>query len=299
MRRDENPSRLEREKNRRMKIYLDSVAELEANEKLAQIHFRNYDKMLASTSRPMPTEAAARRSGRAVSVGGSPTRRTTAAKRSSNPRRRRLVSSSPAVGARSSSTSTAVAVRASSSSSSDDALPSPATGSRKRVVILGGTGRVGASTALQLAKGPGGDQLDLVLVGKPGSDPPPSSSSSSSSSFASASAAVSSACKKFPALSRAIVAVAAVDSGDAKALEELFKGASCVIHCAGPFQSGGGGAAAAAAPGGNNGAQPSVPAPLAAAIRAKVPYVDVCDDPDWAKVREGERDFLREETNES
>ena len=263
---------------------------------------RNSVRMLASSSRPMPAEAMNRIRGRATAVGGSPLRRTTAAK-SPNPqlqRRRRLDSA----GARSTARTTvgalaaAAASSSSSSSSSDgDALPSPPAGSsRKRVVILGGTGRVGASTAAQLARGPGGDQLDLVLVGKPGGEgetlPSSSSSASSSSpspSLCSASPAVAAACKKFPALARAIFRVAAVDSGDARALEGLFAGASCVIHCAGPFQSGGAGAAAAASEKAGEG-KSSVPAPLAAAIRAKVPYVDVCDDPDWAKVRERERE---------
>ena len=141
---------------------------------------------------------------------------------------------------------------------------------------------MGASTAAQLVKGPGGSNLDLVLVGKPGSEPP---SSTSSSSFSSSSPAVAAACKKVPALARAIAQVAAIDSGDSDALARLFEGASCVIHCAGPFQSGGAGAASDEKGGGGKGS--AVPAPLAAAIKAKVPYVDVCDDPDWAKVRGG------------
>ena len=221
-------------------------------------------------------------------------RRTTAAKSPNLQRRRRLVDS---VGD-AHSTRTAVRASSSSSSSPDDApLPPPppaaASGDRKRVVILGGTGRVGASTAAQLAKGPGGELLDLVLVGKPEGG---AETSPSSFSLSSASPAVAAACKKYPVLSKAIFQVATVDSGDARRLEELFRGAACVIHCAGPFQSGGAGAAAETAAaasekeGGNGKA--AVPAPLAAAIRAKVPYVDVCDDPDWAKVRERERRFF-------
>jgi hypothetical protein len=212
-------------------------------------------------------------------------RRPTAV-RSSNPQRQRRLDSLLPVGALrfASATTTTTAARAAAAPSSDALPPPPAGGTRKRVVILGGTGRVGASTALQLVKGPGGDQLDLVLVGKPGGG---GGKPSPPTPISSASAAVSAACEKVPALSRAIVAVAAVDSGDVEALEELFKGASCVIHCAGPFQSGGAGARSdrRGGGGGGGGASSSVPAPLAAAIRAKVPYVDVCDDPDWAKVR--------------
>lgn len=218
--------------------------------------------------------------------------RQTAAK-SPNPqriqrRRRRLDFS--AGGARSSSSATTT-VRALAAAAADALPPSPpAANNRKRVVILGGTGRVGASTAAQLAKGPGGDLLDLVLVGKPGGG-----EETSSSSLSSASPAVAAACKKYPALARAIARVAAVDSGDAKALEELFRGASVVIHCAGPFQSGGAGAAGG---GGGGGKGSVVPAPLAAAIKAKVPYVDVCDDPDWAKVRKRETFWFLERERE-
>ena len=241
--------------------------------------------MLVSTSRPMPAETATR-SGPVAAIGGS----SPARKGSKTPQRRRhrRLASPAAVGARFSTSAATTAVRASSSSSSD-AAPAPhppSNNTRKRVVILGGTGRVGASTAAQLAKGPGGEQLDLVLVGKPGGGGA-GGSKTPSSSFASASAAVSAACKKYPALSKAIVAVASVDSGDVEKLTNLFKGASCVIHCAGPFQSGGAGARMSDK---NNSS--SVPAPLAAAIRARVPYVDVCDDPDWAKVRRARSLFL-------
>ena len=254
--------------------------------------------MLASTSRPMSPEVVSRNTSRVRAVGGSPVRAERAARSERKQHLRRLDSSAAAVAAvvvaarRRRSTSTS-AVRASPASGDDGAPSSSTNQNRKRVVILGGTGRVGASTAAQLVRGPGGSQLDLVLVGKPEATPPSSSSPSSPPS-----AAVSAACRKVPALSKAIVQVAAVDSGDVEGLAGLLEGAACVVHCAGPFQSGGAGAGAGAgAEGGGRGGEKggSIPAPLAAAIRAKVPYVDVCDDPDWAKVRKRKEEEEEEE----
>ena len=143
------------------------VSELESERQIKATPFRESVEMLASTSRPMPAEAAMRRSGRAVAVGDSPMRRSTAV-RSSNPQQQRRLESPLPVGALrfASATTTTTAARAAAAPSSDALPPPPAGGTRKRVVILGGTGRVGASTALQLVKGPGGDQLDLVLVGQ-------------------------------------------------------------------------------------------------------------------------------------
>ena len=64
-----------------------------------------------------------------------------------------------------------------------------------------------------------------------------------------------------------------VDAGDAPGLVAALQGADLLIHTAGPFQAEGAGR-------GRGG----VPAPLAAAIEAGVPYVDVCDDAAWARV---------------
>ena len=116
--------------------------------------------------------------------------------------------------------------------------------------MLGGAGRVGGSAGAALAGGwPG---IDVTVAGR---DPP-----APTSPFAAA-----------PFLR--------VDAGDVTGMAAALReaGADLVIHTAGPFQGGGAGAGADA---------DGVPAPLAAAIEAGVPYVDVCDDAGWARVRE-------------
>ena len=127
---------------------------------------------------------------------------------------------------------------------------------------------MGSATAAALLAGNGsaasGDaapKLDLLLVGR------------DAGRGAAAAAALAPAAGATP--------VAYATSPDAltspAALAPLLEGAALLIHCAGPFQAGGGGAGA-----GGGG----TPAPLAAAIAAGIPYVDVCDDPDWAQVRQ-------------
>ncbi|CAL8463528.1 g3062 [Coccomyxa elongata] len=86
-------------------------------------------------------------------------------------------------------------------------------GDRKRVVILGGTGRVGASTAAALLRGD--PNLDIALASR---------------SRGTYDAAV----KKRPEL--AGTQFVAVDINDAASLEAALRGADLVVHTAGPFQ---------------------------------------------------------------
>ena len=111
-----------------------------------------------------------------------------------------------------------------------------------RVVIVGGTGRVGRSTAVALAGC--GAPLALTLAGR------------DAAHFQAATAAE-------PALRSA--SFVACDVEDQASLEAALRGADLVVHAAGPFQH-----------------QPRC-AVLEAAVAARVPYLDVCDDTEYAQ----------------
>ena len=112
-----------------------------------------------------------------------------------------------------------------------------------RVVIVGGTGRVGGSTARALADQAAsrGRSLHLVLAGLEVGE-----------EAASLAKELGSKC--------AGCDVATVDFADAAALARVVEGASCVVHTAGPFQ------------------RLENTRVLDAAIAAGASYVDVCDD---------------------
>ena len=110
------------------------------------------------------------------------------------------------------------------------------------MVIVGGTGRVGRSTAVALAGC--GTPLALVLAGR------------DAAHFQAATAAE-------PALRGA--SFVACDVEDPASLAAALRGAALVVHAAGPFQR-----------------QPRC-AVLEAAVAARVPYLDVCDDTEYAQ----------------
>ena len=111
-----------------------------------------------------------------------------------------------------------------------------------RVVIVGGTGRVGRSAAVALAGC--GTPLALTLAGR------------DATHFQAVTAAE-------PALRNA--SFVACDVEDRASLAAALRGADLVVHAAGPFQR-----------------QPRC-AVLEAAVAARVPYLDVCDDTEYAQ----------------
>ena len=132
-----------------------------------------------------------------------------------------------------------------------------AEGGGKTVVFVGGTGRVGSSSAAALlASDP--SVGSVVLAGR------------SRDAFAACTA-------RHPALANGAATFAEVDvaaaSSAAASLAEILTGADLVVHSAGPFQGGGDGCAV-----------------LDAAIAAKVPYLDVCDDAEYAKAAKSRAD---------
>ena len=126
------------------------------------------------------------------------------------------------------------------------AAPDVGVGERKRVVVLGGTGRVGSATAAALIRLAGKDGamasgIDVVLAARDGSKAPD-------------------AMAQWPELAGA--SFERCDVRDRASLERVLGGGGgtdLVIHAAGPFQ----------------GAEPDV---LDAAVSLGVPYIDVCDD---------------------
>lgn len=116
--------------------------------------------------------------------------------------------------------------------------------SAQRVVIFGGTGRVGGSTAAALAAS--GLPLTLVLAGRDEQR---------------ARALCASATQ--PALRDATFV--RCDLADDATLAATLRGADLVIHAAGPFQ------------------RQRRCAVLEAAVAARVPYLDVCDDTEAAE----------------
>jgi short subunit dehydrogenase-like uncharacterized protein len=115
----------------------------------------------------------------------------------------------------------------------------------KKVVFVGGTGRVGAASAAALvANDP--SVAKVVLAGR--SD-----------------AAAAEAMERHPCL-RGVADFAKLDLADAGSVAAAIAGADLVVHSAGPFQSGG-----------------DRNAVMDAAIAAGVPYLDVCDDANYAQ----------------
>jgi hypothetical protein len=115
-----------------------------------------------------------------------------------------------------------------------------------RVVLIGGTGRVGSSTASNLKRVI--PDVELAL---------------GSRTRATFDAAVA----RRPDLSGA--QHVQLDIDDQSTVERAIDGADLVVHTAGPFQRKG------------------VCSVLQAAIRRKVPYLDVCDDTSYAKMARG------------
>lgn len=123
-----------------------------------------------------------------------------------------------------------------------EASATPAT---KKVVFVGGTGRVGAASAAALvANDP--SVTKVVLAGR--SD-----------------AAAAEAMERHPSL-RGVAEFAKLDLADASSVASAIAGADLVVHSAGPFQGGGDKCLV-----------------MDAAIAAGVPYLDVCDDADYAR----------------
>ena len=124
-----------------------------------------------------------------------------------------------------------------------DADADASSSGKKKVVFVGGTGRVGSSAAAALlASDP---SLEIVLAGRDR-------------------ASFDAATTRRPSLSSSSSFVA-VDVADPASLAAAIANASLVVHSAVPFQGGGDGGAV-----------------LRAAIDAKVPYLDVCDDASYA-----------------
>lgn len=150
---------------------------------------------------------------------------------------------SPHVGAR----------RASSPSGSVCASTSPQEGGNqaaevsKRVVVLGGSGRVGRSTAIALSQSApqGGAGLQLVIAGRNRERGEEACASSGGATFQ----------------------FCDIDRPDS--LRAVLEGADLVVHTAGPFQ---------------RRVRCTV---LEAAIDVKVPYLDVCDDMEYSKMAHG------------
>jgi saccharopine dehydrogenase-like NADP-dependent oxidoreductase len=151
---------------------------------------------------------------------------------------------SPSTAERASSAKVARAAnrRRSTRARASEASATPAT---KKVVFVGGTGRVGAASAAALvANDP--SVAKVVLAGR--SD-----------------AAAAEAMERHPSL-RGVAEFAKLDLADASSVASAIAGADLVVHSAGPFQGGGDKCAV-----------------MDAAIAAGVPYLDVCDDADYAR----------------
>jgi len=151
---------------------------------------------------------------------------------------------SPTTAKRASSAKVARAAnrRRSTRARASEASATPAT---KKVVFVGGTGRVGsASAAALVANDP--SVAKVVLAGR--SD-----------------AAAAEAMERHPSL-RGVADFAKLDLADAGSVAAAVAGADLVVHSAGPFQGGG-----------DRGAV------MDAAIAAGVPYLDVCDDASYAQ----------------
>ena len=151
---------------------------------------------------------------------------------------------SPSTAERASSAKVARAAnrRRSTRTRASEASATPAT---KKVVFVGGTGRVGAASAAALvANDP--SVTKVVLAGR--SD-----------------AAAAEAMERHPSL-RGVAEFKKLNLADASSVASAIAGADLVVHSAGPFQGGGDKCLV-----------------MDAAIAAGVPYLDVCDDADYAR----------------
>lgn len=118
---------------------------------------------------------------------------------------------------------------------------SPEVGKGKKLLIIGGTGRVGSSTADSLRQTH--PNLTIIL------------GSQSQESY-------DAAVKNRPSLQG--LAFTKVNRNDLQSIMSAVKDCDLVLHCAGPFQ------------------RKNECLVLEAAIQAKKPYIDVCDDNDYA-----------------
>ena len=139
---------------------------------------------------------------------------------------------------------TAAAAAADPAAAAADVPAVPSIVGTKTVLILGGSGRVGSSTAVALAAGVPGVRLELGCR--------------SEDSFRRAVAAR-------PELGAAGARPRPLDIDDPPSLAAALRGADLVVHCAGPFQ------------------RRQDCAVLEAAIVARVPYLDVCDDTTYSQ----------------
>jgi len=131
-------------------------------------------------------------------------------------------------------------------------LAAVSSGDGARVLLLGGGGRVGAATGAALK----GFRPDIRFT-VAGRDPPAPGGPLAGADFV------------------------LVEAGDEAGLTAAARGFDLIVHTAGPFQAGGGGWRE------GKGGDLLPPAPLAAAIAAGVPYVDVCDDSAFVRVGTG------------
>ena len=133
---------------------------------------------------------------------------------------------------------------------------SSSSSSPKRVVVLGGTGRVGSATAAAIVresrKPERGEHLSSVSVVLAGRNPEKAQ-----------------AVRDTWADELSAAAFEQCDINDPSSLDRVLSSADLVIHAAGPFQ------------------QTSTCSVLEAAIRNKVAYIDVCDDADHTKRAKG------------
>lgn len=114
----------------------------------------------------------------------------------------------------------------------------------QRVVVLGGTGRVGGSTASALLSGKDADQLVVQVAGRSREN-------------------YHTAAERRPDLTKAEFLRCDID--DLASVKAAIQGADLVIHAAGPFQRKG------------------TCTVLQAAIELRTPYMDVCDDVEYTE----------------
>jgi len=154
----------------------------------------------------------------------------------------RAGAAAPAFSPRLAATTTTTAAAAAGAAAAPTTTPT-------RVLILGGTGRVGASAAWSLltdADRPGAYDVTLASRNR---------------------ASYDQALARRPQLAKGGAAFVRADAADRASVVAAIResGASVLVHAAGPFQ------------------RSRSYAPLEAAMEAGVSYVDVCDDAEYAK----------------
>ena len=132
-------------------------------------------------------------------------------------------------------------------------------GQRPKVVFIGGTGRVGSWTIRELVRLTKGD-VDLVIAGRQSKAADMLMKQLRGDTFIFGG-------REWSTMRTVLKGSAdfeRVDLSDDASLERVMQGADLVVHTAGPFQRG----------------EPNV---LRAAIATQTPYMDVCDDLDYAQ----------------